>query len=52
MVMTSVVADRHAVPVSEPAEPEVTERASDAVAFGGPQPLSRRRFTLLSKGLS
>jgi transposase len=31
MVMTSVVADRHAVPVSEPAEPEVTERATRRV---------------------
>ena len=27
MVMTSVVSGRHAVPVSEPAEPEVSERA-------------------------
>jgi len=31
MVMTSVVADPHAVPVSEPAEPEVTERATRRV---------------------
>jgi transposase len=31
MVMTSVVAGRHAVPVSEPAEPEVTERATRRV---------------------
>jgi transposase-like protein len=31
MVMTSVVANRHAVPVSEPAEPEVTERATRRV---------------------
>ncbi len=31
MVTTSVVSDRHAVPVSEPAEPEVTERATRRV---------------------
>jgi hypothetical protein len=31
MVMTSVVSDRHALPVSEPAEPEVTERATRRV---------------------
>jgi transposase len=31
MVMTTIVADRHAVPVSEPAEPEVTERATRRV---------------------
>jgi transposase len=31
MVMTSVVRERHAVPVSEPAEPEVTERATRRV---------------------
>jgi transposase len=31
MVMTSVEPDRHAVPVSEPAEPEVTERATRRV---------------------
>src|SRR5438128_9125197 len=31
MVMTSVVPCRHAVPVSEPAEPEVTERATRRV---------------------
>ena len=31
MVMTSVVAGRHAVPVSEPAEPEVPERATRRV---------------------
>src|ERR1700716_219574 len=29
--MTTMVADRHAVPVSEPAEPEVTERATRRV---------------------
>ncbi len=31
MVMTTVVAGRHAVPVSEPAEPEVPERATRRV---------------------
>ena len=31
MVMTRVVPGRHAVPVSEPAEPEVTERATRRV---------------------
>src|SRR5258707_7955234 len=31
MVMTSVVPDWHAVPVSEPAEPEVIERATRRV---------------------
>ena len=31
MVMTSVVASRHAGPVSEPTEPEVTERATRRV---------------------
>ena len=31
MVMTTIVADRHAVSVSEPAEPEVTERATRRV---------------------
>ena len=31
MVMTTIVAARHAVPVSEPAEPEVTERATRRV---------------------
>src|ERR671933_624630 len=31
MVMTSMVSSRHAVPVSEPAEPEVTERATRRV---------------------
>jgi transposase len=31
MVMTSAVSGRHAVPVSEPAEPEVTERATRRV---------------------
>src|SRR4030081_2528221 len=31
MVMTSVVAGRHAVPVSEPVEPELTERATRRV---------------------
>ena len=31
MVMTNVAAGRHAVPVSEPAEPEVTERATRRV---------------------
>jgi transposase len=31
MVMTRVVTDRHAVPVSEPAEPEIPERATRRV---------------------
>ena len=31
MVMTTIVADRHAVSVSEPAEPEVIERATRRV---------------------
>ncbi len=31
MVMTRVVSGRHAVPVSEPAEPEVSERATRRV---------------------
>src|SRR6266568_4775121 len=31
MVMTSVVSGRHAVPVSEPVEPEVSERATRRV---------------------
>jgi transposase len=31
MVMTAMVTGRHAVPVSEPAEPEVTERATRRV---------------------
>jgi hypothetical protein len=31
MVMTTMVADRHAVSVSEPAEPEVIERATRRV---------------------
>src|SRR2546423_14714398 len=31
MVMTTMVVDGHAVPVSEPAEPEVTERATRRV---------------------
>jgi transposase len=31
MMMTAMVAEQHAVPVSEPAEPEVTERATRRV---------------------